>query len=101
MQRDAFDQIKKLEKLVLDLRLEMKEQQKSFNDQLVDIYTARSIVPIYTTHIVTSAIPSYVPKEEVMVSHDTAPIVSRPRTDIPVSQRIDTISKHKMNGKIY
>lgn len=99
LQRDAFDQIKKLEKLVLDLRLEMKEQQKSFNDQLVDIYTARSIVPIYTTHIVTSAIPSYVPKEEVMVSHDTAPIVSRPRTDIPVSQRIDTISKHKMNGK--
>ena len=77
----------------------MKEQQKSFNDQLVDIYTARSIVPIYTTHIVTSAIPSYVPKEEVMVSHDTAPIASRPRTDIPVSQRIDTISKHKMNGK--
>ena len=36
-----------------------------------------------------------------MVSHDTAPIASRPRTDIPVSQRIDTISKHKMNGKIY
>ena len=33
------------------------------------------------------------------VVSDTAPIVSRPRTDIPVSQRIDTISKHKMNGK--
>ena len=50
LQRDAFDQIKKLEKLVLDLRLEMKEQQKSFNDQLVDIYTAKVLFNLYYTY---------------------------------------------------
>ena len=99
LQMDAFEQIKKLEKLVLDLRLEMKDQQKSFNAQLLDVHTARNTVPVYTTHIITSVIPLYAPEERSTVSHKIVSIASSSTTGIHETQSIDTLSKHKMNRK--